>query len=127
VGKFLDRWHTDPGLWEKLKPLAREKRLKPTKAEKLLWKYLKNYQILGLKFRREHSVGPFIVDFYCHVADLVIEIDGPIHQYHPEEDAIRQQYLESKGFTLIRFTNDSVLGAVEKVISQITAFAARPV
>jgi very-short-patch-repair endonuclease len=87
-----NRWRTKPDLWEKLKPLAHEKRHKPTEAEKQLWKYLKRRQLKDFIFRRQHHIGPFIVDFYCYEASLIVEVDGEIHQYKPEEDKIRQEY-----------------------------------
>jgi very-short-patch-repair endonuclease len=115
------RWHTDSALWEKLKPIAREKRNKPTDAENLLWQHLRRHQVRGLSFRRQHSIGQFIVDFYCAKARLVIEVDGPIHQYQEEEDSIRQEYLESHGLKILRFSNGVVLNDVEEVIKQILA------
>ncbi|MCS6918857.1 MAG: rRNA maturation RNAse YbeY, partial [Fimbriimonadales bacterium] len=74
-------WYTESELWELLKPLARQKRREPTPAEKRLWKYLRNRQLLGFKFRRQHTIERFIVDFYCPEAKLVIEVDGEIHDY----------------------------------------------
>lgn len=114
-------WRTPPALWEKLKPLAREKRRNPTAAEEKLWEHLRRKQPFGYKFRRQHAIGPFIVDFYCHEADLIIEVDGPIHQYSPEEDAIRQEYLQSLGFRVLRFQNERVLSATENVLEDIQA------
>jgi len=113
------RWRTEPQLWEKLKPLARQMRKEPTEAEELLWQRLRNHQLSGFKFRRQHSIERFIVDFYCSEAGLVIEIDGPIHQYQKEEDFIRQAYIESQGFRLLRFSNDDVLNKLDTVIQQI--------
>jgi very-short-patch-repair endonuclease len=117
--KQSDRWRTDPELWEKLKPIAQEKREKPTEAEKKLWKYLRKHQLGGAKFRNQHCIGQFIVDFYCRDAKLVIEVDGPIHQYQAEEDKTRQEYLEDRKLKVLRFTNDMVLNNIEKVIVQI--------
>jgi hypothetical protein len=80
-GEVEVSWRTTPHLWEKLKPVARQMRQEPTQAEDLLWQSLRNHQLLGFKFRRQHSIERFIVDFYCAEAKLVIEIDGPIHDY----------------------------------------------
>src|SRR4030043_637038 len=113
------RWRTAAPLWEKLKPIAHEMRSKTTEAENELWKYLRKHRVHGLSFRRQHCIGQFIVDFYCAKARLVIEIDGPIHQYKPEEDLVRQEYLESCNLKVLRFTNDAVLNNVGKVIKQI--------
>jgi very-short-patch-repair endonuclease len=120
--KPVKRWHTNPELWEKLKPLAHEKRFKPTEAEKKLWSYLRKHQLHGLSFRHEHCMGPFIVDFYCKKANLVIEVDGEIHQYQTEKDRIRQEFLESKKFYVLRFTNEMVLNQTEVVLGKIEQY-----
>jgi very-short-patch-repair endonuclease len=116
------RWHTDAALWDRLKPIAREKRKQPTEAENLLWQHLHNYKVPGYKFRRQHSIGQFIVDFYCAKARLVIEVDGLIHQYQKEEDSIRQEYLESLGLKVLRFSNDTILNDPNNIIKQIKEF-----
>ncbi len=82
---------TPPDLWAKLKPLARQKRHDPTPAEEALWQRLRNRQIAGIKFRRQHTIDRFIVDFYSADANLVIEVDGPVHEYTPAEDSIIPQ------------------------------------
>ncbi|MBN2303711.1 MAG: endonuclease domain-containing protein [Anaerolineae bacterium] len=111
---------TPPALWVKLKLLVRQMRHDPTPAEDALWQRLRNRQIADLKFRRQHSIDRFIADFYCAEAQLVIEIDGPIHDYTPDEDAIRQEFLESRGLRVLRFANDDVLSALDDVIAAIT-------
>jgi very-short-patch-repair endonuclease len=108
-----------PDWWDRLKPLARQMRCKPTPAEELLWQRLRNRQIAGAKFRRQHVIERFIVDFYCSEAQLAIEIDGPIHDYTPVEDAVRQDFLESLGLRVMRFANDEVQAGIERVIRQI--------
>ncbi len=102
-------WVTRPDLWEKLKPLAREMRHRPTEAEAALWDMLRRHGINGLKFRRQHPIDRFIVDFYCPAVRLVVEVDGEIHQYTAEEDALRTEILEALGMRVLRFTNDDVL------------------
>lgn len=119
MNKKTERWRTDTALWEKLKPIAHEMRSKPTEAEKVLWKCLRKHKLHGLSFRRQHCIGQFIVDFYCAKVKLVIEVDGPIHQYQPAEDAVRQEYLESHDLKVLRFANDTVLNNINVVISQI--------
>ncbi|OGO17903.1 MAG: hypothetical protein A2Z15_00825 [Chloroflexi bacterium RBG_16_50_11] len=99
--------------------MVREKRHEPTEAENMLWQRLRRHQLRGLSFRRQHSIGQFIVDFYCKKAKLVIEVDGLIHQYQEEEDSIRQQYLESLELKVLRFSNDTVLNNVDEAIKQI--------
>ncbi len=93
----------------------------PTEAEDKLWQYLRNRQLAGLKFRRQHSIERFIVDFYCAEAKLIIEVDGPVHDYSKEEDTIRQEFLESQGFRVMRFTNDQVFNSPDDVLKQISA------
>jgi very-short-patch-repair endonuclease len=110
---------TPPDLWVRLKPLARQKRRRPTPAEEALWQRLRCRQIANLKFRRQHTIDRFVVDFYCAEARLVVEVDGPIHEYAPEEDAIRQEFLESLGLRVIRFTNDRVLKEIHSVVETI--------
>jgi very-short-patch-repair endonuclease len=111
--------NTSPELWGKLKPLARQMRHQPTPAEDALWQRLRNRQIHNAKFRRQHAIERFIVDFFCVDAKLIIEVDGAIHDYTPIEDAIRQQYLESLGLMVIRFTNGEVLQQIAGVVERI--------
>lgn len=112
--------------WQLLKPLAREKRHEPTAAEDHLWQRLRNRQIADAKFRRQHAIDRFIVDFYCAEAQLVVEVDGEIHQYTQEEDQIRQGFLESLGLRVLRFTNETVLHDTQAVINTITTALTSP-
>ena len=68
---------------------------------------------------RQHVFHRFIVDFYCHEARLVIEVDGAIHEYTQEEDALRQEFLESLGLRVLRFTNGEVLQHTRAVLKRI--------
>ena len=120
------RWQTDVALWEKLKPIAREQRAVPTEAENTLWQYLRRHNLRGFKFRRQHGIERFIVDFYCAKARLIIEVDGPIHQYQREEDSIRQEYLESHGLKVLRFSNEAVLNNADEVEKHILTFVSHP-
>ncbi len=110
---------TDPKLWEKLRLVAREMRHEPTPAENMLWRRLRNRQVADARFRRQHNVDRFVVDFYCAEASLVIEVDGPIHERSTEADQVRQEYLESLGLWVLRFTNDEVLTSMSSVIAAI--------
>lgn len=90
-------------------------------AEQLLWNEIRNKKI-GHKFRRQHSIGKFIVDFYSPEAQLIIEIDGDSHFYNPnsqESDASRQKSIESLGLKVIRFTNHEIYNNLEEVIKVI--------
>ncbi|MBN1287693.1 MAG: FAD-dependent oxidoreductase [Anaerolineae bacterium] len=122
--------NTTPELWEKLKPLARQMRREPTGAENHLWQRLRSRQVMDQKFRRQHAIDRFIVDFYCAAARLVIEVDGPIHEYTDQEDMIRQEYLESLGLSVLRFTNEEVLtdtnGVVERISKALVASLTSP-
>ncbi|NBD36595.1 MAG: DUF559 domain-containing protein [Chloroflexi bacterium] len=99
----------------------------PTPAEDALWQQLRKRQVAGVKFRRQHIIDRFIVDFYAAEPGLVIEVDGPIHQSTREEDALRQGSLESLGLRVLRFTNEQVLHNITAVIAAITtALEERP-
>ncbi len=121
VGEAGAPWRTAPELWEKLKPLARQMRRQPTRAENELWRRLRNRQLLGCKFRRQHAIERFIIDFYCGEAQLIVEVDGPTHDYTQEEDAIRQAFLESQGLKVLRFVNQDVAANLEGVLETIAA------
>ncbi|MBX3064708.1 MAG: DUF559 domain-containing protein [Anaerolineae bacterium] len=113
------KWRPDLKLWAKLKPIAREMRHEPTLAEQKLWALLRSRQLEDLKFRRQHPVERFIADFCCVSRKLIIEVDGEIHQYTQEEDAVRTEVLGSHGFTILRFSNDQVLKQPELVLATI--------
>ncbi|MEZ4887702.1 MAG: endonuclease domain-containing protein [Chitinophagales bacterium] len=86
-----------------------------TPAEKVLWELVRNKQLGGFKFRRQHIIGVFIVDFVCIGAKLVIEVDGRIHDFQKEYDEARTKFLNVEGFEVIRFKNEEVLYDIEKV------------
>jgi very-short-patch-repair endonuclease len=113
-------------LWEKIKPLARQMRHEPTKAEAVLWDVLRGRRFEGNKFRRQHPIDRFIVDFYCAEAHLVIEVDGEIHDYTPDEDVLRQQFIESRGLRVMRFRNVQVLDDLPGVLDTIQAALTPP-
>jgi very-short-patch-repair endonuclease/DNA modification methylase len=99
---------------------ARALRKEMTDAERLLWKSLRRQQ-LGVKFRRQHPIGPYIADFYSWEAGLVVEVDGDTH-FTPEMqeyDAIRTQYLESLGLQVLRFTNVEIRNYLDAVVERI--------
>lgn len=106
--------------YELLKNNAIHNRQYATEAERLLWHYLKEKKI-GYKFRRQHIVGEYITDFINLKHKLIIEVDGKYHQEveQVKKDAQRTQYLEQKGYTVIRFTNEEVFNHMEDVINKI--------
>jgi very-short-patch-repair endonuclease len=96
----------------------------PTEAEARLWAELRGSR-LGSRFRRQHAIGRYIVDFYCPKRRLVVEVDGGIHGGATEEDALRTALLESRGIEVLRFTNDDVEQNLERVIERITEVLGR--
>ena len=88
---------------------ARELRRRSTPAEAAAWRLLRDRRFGGVKFRRQHPVGPYVLDFCCAALRLAIELDGGIHERQIDADAHRQRELESHGYRLLRFTNDDVL------------------
>ncbi|MFV8331887.1 vitamin B12 dependent-methionine synthase activation domain-containing protein [Flavobacterium sp. GSP14] len=116
-------WETaSPAIYDKLKVRAKEMRNKPTEAEKMLWNVLSNKGVEGFKFRRQHIIGEFIVDFVCLEKKLIIEVDGSIHN-EPEQiehDKNRTIWLESKGFKVVRYTNQQVLNNLNTTMVSIS-------
>jgi very-short-patch-repair endonuclease len=98
---------------------ARQLRRDLTPAEKMLWRRLRDQQMFGVKFRRQHPIEPYIVDFCCPALRLVIEIDGDSHAESVERDAARTAALEAMGFRVIRFTNKDVHESIESVLETI--------
>ncbi|MEX2092090.1 MAG: endonuclease domain-containing protein [Pirellulales bacterium] len=100
---------------------ARNLRQQSTDAEQLLWRLLRNRRLTGHKFRRQHPIPPYVLDFYCDSKKLAIELDGG--QHNTEEgrahDEIRNSFLATKGITLLRFWNDVVLTETEAVLEAI--------
>lgn len=94
---------------------ARELRARQTKAESLLWYVLRNRRLVGLKFRRQYPIEPFIADFACIEHRLVVEIDGGYHDYIYQKDLSRQKHIEDTGWQVLRFSNEEVLQDVEAV------------
>ena len=103
---------------------ARNLRQRSTPAEKAVWALLRT-RPAGLKFRRQHPVGPYIADFACAAAKLIVELDGPSHttQRQQEGDTIRTRFLESEGWTVLRFWNPQDPDELDGVVSAIVAHA----
>jgi very-short-patch-repair endonuclease len=104
-----------------MKELARSLRRQMTDAESKLWFHLRNRRLEGFKFRRQEIIGPYIVDFVCIEAMLIIEADGGHHADRRELDAIRTSYLESLGFSVVRFWNHAILSDMSAVLACIHA------
>lgn len=113
------RTHPDPALWKRMRSTVQQLRREATPAEEKLWQILRDRQLRGYKFRRQHAINRFVADFYCARARLILEIDGPVHAFQMEQDVERQSILEEMGFRVIRFTNDQVLAHPDQVLAQI--------
>ncbi len=109
-----------PDRYGLLKTFARENRKNATPAEEVLWEYLRK-NTLEVKFLRQHIIGDCIVDFVSREGGLIIEVDGGYHTEPRQQvnDATREEYLEEKGYHVIRFSNEDVLYNIESVIEQI--------
>ncbi len=109
------RWRTTAAIHQRAKDLRRDQ----TPAERQLWACLRGKQLGGFRFRRQHPIGPFIVDFCCLSPRLAIEIDGDSHAEQVEYDESRTAYLEECGYAVIRFTNQDVQRRLEGVLGEI--------
>ncbi|GAB1858292.1 hypothetical protein MHTCC0001_31290 [Flavobacteriaceae bacterium MHTCC 0001] len=98
---------------------AKEMRANPTPAEAVLWQSLKGKK-LDAKFRQQHLIGDFIVDFVCLDKKLIVEVDGKIHDSQVEEDTKRTEILENDHYKVIRFKNEEILGDIDTVLEKIT-------
>ncbi len=107
------------GTTQKVFSNARDLRNNMTKAEEMIWKYLRNRKLNGFKFRRQHPIAGYIADFYCHEARLIVEIDGGIHDIPDiqEHDYGRTFELEGLGIKVLRFRNEEVLSNLEEVLT----------
>ena len=103
------------------KEFRRELRKNLTPAEAKLWKYLQNSQLDGRKFRRQHSVGQYIIDFYCPKEKLAVELDGNSHfnSVNEQYDIKRGEYLNSLGINVVRFENKDIFEKTEIVLESI--------
>jgi len=92
-----------------------------TNPERILWRYLRDRRLCGVKFRRQHPIGPYIADFCCSECGLVIELDGVSHEYTGEHDTTRQKQLEAQGFRILRLPNERVLKDIRGVLDAIVS------
>lgn len=110
-----------------VKGAARQIRKEPTSSESLLWSALRNRRLASRKFRRQHPVGRFVLDFYCHKERLAVEVDGPIHEMQRQADSERQQILESMGIRFLRLPAARVEGDLPAALAAIErAFSTDP-
>ncbi len=99
---------------------AKSLRHTQTEAEKLLWYHLRNRRLNGCKFRRQVPIGPYIVDFVCMTARLIVEIDGGQHATQATYDQKRSRYLRNEGYKVVRYWNNEVLGNLDGVLTTLT-------
>ncbi|MGL3212886.1 endonuclease domain-containing protein [Bradyrhizobium sp. BR 1433] len=104
---------------------AKQLRRTMTRAETLLWRHLKADRLAGLNFRRQAPIGSYIADFVAHACKLVVEVDGASHDFDERirHDERRDAWLESRGYRILRFTNDEVLKNLEGVVLSIAEAA----
>ena len=99
---------------------ARKLRENQTDVEGKLWSRLRDRQLSGVKFRRQHPIGPFIVDFYCLERGLIVELDGSQHVQRNTADKRRTRFLEGLGYRVLRFWNNDVLSNFDGVLERIS-------
>ena len=118
-------WQTSGALWGALFDRVHLLRKAATPAERLLWKSLRG-RFPDIRFRRQHAIGRYIVDFVCWKRRLVIEVDGPIHDLRREYDSKRDEFLARRGFRVLRFSNDDVSTRQESVLLEIGEAISQP-
>ena len=101
--------------------LVRELRQRQTPAECIFWEIVRNRRFHGLKFRRQHQIGLYIVDFYCHEKRLVVELDGDIHndKEHRKNDPLRDAYLRSLDLVVFHISNDLILNVPDRALQDL--------
>jgi len=109
--------HNNKNLFERRKEL----RLRATSQEEILWEKLRNNK-LGFRFRRQHSFGGYILDFYCFSKRLIVEVDGDSHVSNKEYDDVRDKYFTDLGYRILRLKNNEVDNSLEKVIKKIKEY-----
>jgi very-short-patch-repair endonuclease len=103
------------------KQLARQMRHEPTPAEAMLWRHVRGRNVSGMRFRRQHAIGRYIVDFYCPEQRLVVELDGTSHSARADIDSLRDQYLRDRGERVLRLCNEKVMHDIDAVLATIAA------
>ena len=106
---------------------ARRLRKAPTLAEQALWRLLREKALGGLRFRRQVPIGPYIADFCCFSARLVVEVDGGVHYLTEDKDAARDGWLATQGFRVLRLSNETVLSRPDQALASIREAASPPI
>lgn len=105
---------------------VRQLRKNATNAERHLWRRLRLRQLAGFRFRRQRPIGPYVCDFVCLPASIVVELDGSQHVERSDYDGKRDAFLRTQGFRVLRFWNDDVLTQTESVLDTIFEALRRP-
>jgi imidazole glycerol-phosphate synthase subunit HisF len=123
LGRSVQR-HFDYGAKPIIYENAKRLRRKMTRPESILWQKLRGKKFDTLKFRRQHPVDQFIADFYCHKLQLIVEVDGSIHNLHEiiETDNGRTHMLKSMGIAIIRFSNEDIINNLESVLTVLRIY-----
>lgn len=98
---------------------AKELRKEMTEEEEILWNFLRRNKLRGLHFRRQQIIVGYIVDFYCHAANVIVEVDGEVHDFQMAEDKHRDQVLKEKGLIVVRFKNEEIRNNIREVLAKI--------
>ena len=114
------------GTTQEIQQAAQKLRKNLTPPEARLWEALRNKQLEGLRFRCQHPVGNFILDFYCPSCKLVVEVDGQIHARQTDYDDARTAKLAEYDYKVLRFTNEQVMNDLPKVLAEIRGAALSP-
>lgn len=117
--QFGGRVFDKPGAAGDKLALARAMRAMPTAGEARLWSALRGRRLRGWKFRRQHVIGGYIVDFYCAQLWLAVEVDGPVHQGRRIDDRQRDDHLASLGVRVVRVRNEDVIERLDAVVGQL--------
>ena len=124
VRPIIKIMYKEPANSKQLKTIRKQLRTHSTQAECVLWRLLKGSQVGGLKFRRQHSIGPYVLDFYCPMLKLGIELDGGIHEdlfVHAKDDE-KEAFLNDNGITIMRFPNEVVFNDYEYIKMSILEY-----
>jgi very-short-patch-repair endonuclease len=114
----------DPSLRDRRRELRRNQ----TDAEKVLWAHVRSKKFLGMKFFRQYSVGPYILDFYCPEIKLAVELDGGQHSQpeNREYDNARTEYIRAHGINVMRFWNNEIMSEIDGVLAKLEAIVLTP-